>query len=277
MRSTVFVILSVIIHSLCVAAMVLAPIRMAEKAGTSDIEVTVEEVADQLGAPEAAEVVKAEPRKVEPKKVKAKKAVTPVAATELPPKEKIVETTQETIPEALDPQIEAKVEDESPNTDDLQLKPVKESIDGDDTTEAQSNDGQPQDPAPVAMIKDDPTSDGEPLGKGGATEAGAVQYTNLKQFSGNQPPVYPLEARRQHREGQVELVYEVARDGSVRNIKISQSSGHEDLDQAAVKAISKYKFVAGQDGWAKHPVVFSLRGQIESLPSRLRTMGAQGE
>jgi TonB family protein len=114
------------------------------------------------------------------------------------------------------------------------------------------------------------------LGKGGATQAGAVEYTDLKQTNGNKPPVYPMAARLEKRQGQVELLYRVTKDGHVTEVSVAQSSGSQDLDQEAVRAISKFHFVPGQEGWAKHPVVFSLKGETAALPSRLRSkVGSQ--
>ncbi len=323
MRSTVFVILSFLIHSLCVAALVLTPMRMAEKSG-DEIEVTIGEESVTPGLADAEGQTASEPAKIEepkteneqakeePKvvikevqKVTAKNEPVKKVAAAVPaalPKKKtvsqpaskpvIAETSADELPESLDSQIDdaevANTETESAVEEKIDFKPVKETppvgvvaATDEDTvdleTEASSTEAKAQDPAPVAIISKNEESDGEPLGKGGATESGAVTYTDLRQNSGNQPPVYPLEARRNHREGEVELLYQVTSEGRVTNLKVSRSSGHEDLDQAAVKAISKYKFIPGQEGWAKHPVQFSLTGQTATLPSRLRTMGAQSE
>jgi periplasmic protein TonB len=84
-----------------------------------------------------------------------------------------------------------------------------------------------------------------------------------------------LKARKEGRQGQVELVYRVTKDGRVTDVQIAKSSGHADLDQAAVRAISKFKFVAAQEGWAYHPVNFALKGDSAPLPSRLRTAGSE--
>lgn len=114
------------------------------------------------------------------------------------------------------------------------------------------------------------TAGGE-LGKGGATPAGAVDVTSLRQMAGNKAPLYPLAARRDKRQGEVTLLYRVTREGRVSDMKLENSSGSEDLDAEAMKAIAKYRFVPGQEGWARHPVHFNLKGDTAEAPSRLRT------
>jgi protein TonB len=96
-------------------------------------------------------------------------------------------------------------------------------------------------------------------------------------MNGNKPPRYPLQARKEGREGEVDLLYRVTKEGGVADIQIVRSSGSQDLDQEAVRAIAKFRFVPGQEGWARHPVNFTLKGETAALPSRLRTKvgGAQ--
>lgn len=111
--------------------------------------------------------------------------------------------------------------------------------------------------------------------KAGATKGAAVSYLTLKQMSGNKAPSYPMSARLQKRQGEVGLLYRVTNSGAVADVQITKSSGHADLDQAAVQAIAKFKFVPGQEGWARHPVQFALKGSSESMPSKLRSANAE--
>lgn len=104
--------------------------------------------------------------------------------------------------------------------------------------------------------------------------SGARSYLELRQVAGNRPPQYPLAARRLGEQGDVVLSYYVTDDGRVTNMKVVQSSGYRVLDNEAQRAISQYRFVPGQAGWARHPVHFTLKGPTETLPSHLRTMGA---
>jgi len=161
------------------------------------------------------------------------------------------------------------------------LIPVKESVPAgiEADTEAQSPDLQKGavDPAPAVVgTSSTPQATGE-LGKGGATKESAVSVLSLRQMPGNKQPVYPQRARLEQRQGQMELVYRVTREGRVADMQLISSTGSQDLDEEAIRAISKFKFVPGQEGWARHPVIFSLKGTITSMPSRLRSKGAQTE
>lgn len=253
-------------------------------------EVKSEEIA---AAPLPAKI-KEEPKKETPAKKavavkKAKKVVKaqPKIATELPAKEK---TEQ---PENMDPVIEdsqaVAVPEDSQQDEKFELIPVKDAPPAgvqaattspaeaeDKMTEATSQDvNQTKDPAPVEG--DGQGASNQPLNKGGDTKSEAVSYLDLKQYSGNKPPVYPLSARKEQRQGQVDLLYRVAKDGRVAEVQVAKSSGHPDLDEAAVKAIAKFKFVPGQEGWARHPVVFALKGVATTLPSKLRGSAAAAE
>jgi periplasmic protein TonB len=116
-----------------------------------------------------------------------------------------------------------------------------------------------------------PSSQNSSSSGSGSSPEDARSYLDLKQASGNPSPNYPMIARRQGRQGQVLLSYFVTAKGQVRDAKIVQSSGFADLDKSALQAISQFRYVAGQEGWTSHPVVFSLKGPEAPQPSRLRT------
>jgi protein TonB len=59
-------------------------------------------------------------------------------------------------------------------------------------------------------------------------------------------PVYPRTARRQGWEGTVVLDIEMLADGTVGDIKIAKSSGYPVLDQAAQKAVKKWRHIPVQ-------------------------------
>ena len=58
----------------------------------------------------------------------------------------------------------------------------------------------------------------------------------------------------------------VNEDGSVERLKLAQSSGYERLDQSALDAVRRWKFVPAKQGeraiaaWVMVPVVFNLKG-----------------
>lgn len=83
--------------------------------------------------------------------------------------------------------------------------------------------------------------------------------------SHNLPPAYPLMARRREEEGRVLLKVKVDERGQVETVQINQSSGSLLLDEAALQAVSQWRFKpASQAGkavsaWVKVPIVFRLR------------------
>lgn len=301
MRSTMFITASLIVHAICFTALALNHFRSggdSETAGT-EVEVTMGEgtkVADASGAlTEVPEVkplpIKEEVKPVEEKKLLAKKTAKKVSKVqpqakvqkELPAKEFIAETQ---LPQDLNPELEESeekvelipVKDLPPAGVQAQTSPEAE----DKATEAVSTDlSETKDPSPVTTEASGDAGKGastEPmLNKGGETKAEAVSYLELKQYSGNKPPAYPMSARRDQRQGQVDLLYRVAKDGHVAEVQVAKSSGHPDLDEAAVKAIAKFRYVPGQEGWARHPVIFSIKGAVTALPSKLRGSAASAE
>ena len=48
------------------------------------------------------------------------------------------------------------------------------------------------------------------------------------------------------------------RAGFVEKIQLERSSGHSVLDNAALRALSRYRYYPGQEGWVRHPVEFLL-------------------
>lgn len=79
-------------------------------------------------------------------------------------------------------------------------------------------------------------------------------------------PSYPEGARQSEREGTVLVYMQVLENGRVGEVNIRKSSGHPDLDQAAIKAVKKWRFVPAKDRdtgqpvscFTSFPVVFRL-------------------
>jgi protein TonB len=291
MRSTGFVVFSVIIHMLCFTALALTPTRTVspDKVGES-LEVRIGEPAEKPGvqeAPPLAEeskpqaVTEVKPAEVKPEpKPEPKPVVKPeVKETKAPvkkaPKVAVVKTAKAkaapVVDQTNDPAIAKSEEAAEPAAEVEAAAPTE-----DKETEAKSDDVQKTgDPAPVGVAEEEkPTGE---LAHGGASKEGAVSYLDLRQAKGNKPPVYPTQARLEKRQGQLELIYRVTKEGRVADIQVAKSSGHKDLDNEAIKAIAQFRFIPGQEGWASHPVSFTLKGAVVSLPSRLRSKGAQAE
>lgn len=78
------------------------------------------------------------------------------------------------------------------------------------------------------------------------------------------PPKYPPASIRQHQEGEVMLKVLVGVDGAPEEITVERSSGHRELDQAAIAAAKTWVFNPGRKdgkpyrGYALVPIKFSL-------------------
>lgn len=57
-----------------------------------------------------------------------------------------------------------------------------------------------------------------------------------------QHPVYPKAARRQGREGTVQIKVEILANGVLADLHVHDSSGSEDLDRAAIEAVRQWRF-----------------------------------
>jgi periplasmic protein TonB len=64
-------------------------------------------------------------------------------------------------------------------------------------------------------------------------------------------PIYPPASRRAGEQGTVRLKVLVDTNGRASNVAVSQTSGFPRLDQAAVEAVKKWRFVAATDGTNK--------------------------
>jgi protein TonB len=99
-------------------------------------------------------------------------------------------------------------------------------------------------------------STGEGRGEGGATRnppdtrtrqtAALVPPGWGRPGLGNAPPVYPPAARRGGAEGRVVLRVRVDAGGHAETVDIVRSSGHDLLDEAARRAVAKWRFVPGR-------------------------------
>jgi len=82
----------------------------------------------------------------------------------------------------------------------------------------------------------------------------------------NPAPVYPSMARRMGEQGRVLLRVVVRPDGTPDNVVLRQSSGSPRLDEAALDAVRKWRFVPARQGSTPVtaavivPIVFSLEG-----------------
>lgn len=81
----------------------------------------------------------------------------------------------------------------------------------------------------------------------------------------NQPPAYPLSARRRGIEGTVLLRVEIHASGNCQHVYVKRSSGHEMLDRAAIEAVRRWRFIPARRGnqpvtaSAEIPIAFRLQ------------------
>lgn len=76
-----------------------------------------------------------------------------------------------------------------------------------------------------------------------STPSGPITVNNLAvRLISATPPRYPLESRRKREVGTVALLVLVGEDGRVEDISISQSSGFERLDRAALDAVQRWRW-----------------------------------
>ncbi len=91
-----------------------------------------------------------------------------------------------------------------------------------------------EEPEPVQEVKK--TNPAPIVPQSGAVRKEAEAYMD------NPAPVYPEKARLRGWEGLVILAVNVDAGGNVTQVQIENSSGHEILDQAAVKAVQNWRF-----------------------------------
>jgi protein TonB len=83
-------------------------------------------------------------------------------------------------------------------------------------------------------------------------------------YLNNPPPAYPLAARRRNIEGKVLVRAEVQTDGSCSQVELKIPSTSELLNQAALEAVKKWRFVPATLGgqtlvaWVEIPITFKL-------------------
>jgi protein TonB len=77
-------------------------------------------------------------------------------------------------------------------------------------------------------------------------------------------PTYPAGALRNGDEGTVTLAFLIGKDGHVASAKIERTSGHRDLDRAALQGLSMCAFKPGtvdgvaQESWARMQYAWRL-------------------
>jgi protein TonB len=85
-------------------------------------------------------------------------------------------------------------------------------------------------------------------------------------YLNNPPPAYPAVSKRAGEQGRVMLRVRVDASGVVEAVELQATSGFPRLDEAALAAVRRWRFVPAKlgeravAGWAVVPISFSLRG-----------------
>lgn len=102
-------------------------------------------------------------------------------------------------------------------------------------------------------------------GPGSGTAETFAEVVARPLYEMNPPPLYPRLARRMGRQGLVLLEVFVSASGTAEEVKVANTSGHEILDEAALKAVRGWRFAPGlRNGRptpmrVRVPVRFNLR------------------
>lgn len=79
------------------------------------------------------------------------------------------------------------------------------------------------------------------------------------------PPTYPPALRRRGIEGTVTVRAEISSGGECLRAELKKSSGSDMLDEAALEAVKKWRFIPAKrgglavDAWVEVPITFKLR------------------
>lgn len=96
---------------------------------------------------------------------------------------------------------------------------------------------------------------GSGAGSGGGTGSGTKGLTSPPRILQKVEPRYPESARRDGVEGSVTVKIEIMENGKPGNVWVVGSSGRNELDEAAVKAVERWRFVPARDSVNGQPVV----------------------
>src|SRR5512134_1946567 len=113
----------------------------------------------------------------------------------------------------------------------------------------------PQPPAPAAETAPPP-----------AAPAALTPARFDADYLHNPKPAYPVMSRRLGEQGRVVLNVRVLADGRAGTVEVKTGSGFPRLDQAALEAVSQWRFVPAKrgeepvDAWVLVPLNFSLDG-----------------
>ena len=98
-------------------------------------------------------------------------------------------------------------------------------------------------------------SSSRPLSKKSQAPSGGQKGARQAQpdYLHNPPPVYPEQARVEHRQGVVLLMVSVSATGDPTSVSVNRSSGYTDFDDAALRAVRRWRFRPASAGGMNIP------------------------
>lgn len=180
--------------------------------------VLVAEASQKLSQPEQAQVSPPEP---EPPAPPPKAKPKPLPAVKAPPTDRSV-----TVAEALEPK--------------PQPQPAVAEV---------PHDAPPKPPTVASQTPSTSEADAAPPVTPPLADAAYLQ---------NPAPVYPSQSRRRREEGKVLLEVFILADGNVGSVRVKRSSGHPALDEAALDAVRRWRFVPARRGNEAIPYLYEL-------------------
>lgn len=97
-------------------------------------------------------------------------------------------------------------------------------------------------PAVTPVAHSTAAHSGAATGEGGKIGTGRGVERGIPDYLSNPPPAYPLLSRRLKEEGLVLLSVTISPEGNAEEVTLRRSSGFERLDEAALKAVRRWRF-----------------------------------
>jgi protein TonB len=110
-------------------------------------------------------------------------------------------------------------------------------------------------PSATPMPRHHAPPSNHPLSKKSQAPSGGQKGVRQAQpnYLRNPPPVYPQQARVEHRKGVVLLMVSVSDSGDPTSVSVSRSSGYTDFDESALRAVRRWKFRPASAGGMNIP------------------------
>lgn len=112
--------------------------------------------------------------------------------------------------------------------------------------------------------------EGSGTASSGSSAKGIRQLKDLKQVPGNPKPQYDSDERLRGEQGRSVFLAYISKEGSISQVRLMSVSGYRNLDAKALKAVKKWRFYPGQEGWVEIPIQWDLKGESQEKPTLLR-------